>query len=80
MHISVTEAKGDLMELVRRAGAGDEVILTRHGHATVRLVPIETAPEGDTRRALLAALRASASATMGETIGETIGDYRGDYR
>ena len=36
MHVPVTEAKGQLTELVRRAEAGDEVILTRHGHAAVR--------------------------------------------
>ena len=28
MHVPVTEAKGQLTELVRRAEAGDEVILT----------------------------------------------------
>ena len=38
MKISVSEAKGQLTELVRRAEAGDEVILTRHGHPAVRLV------------------------------------------
>ena len=36
MQVSVTEAKGQLMELVRRAEAGDEVVLTRHGQATSR--------------------------------------------
>ena len=41
MRISVTEAKGQLTELVRRAEAGDEVILTRHGHEAVRLVPVD---------------------------------------
>ena len=41
MRISVTEAKGQLTELVRLAEAGNEVILTRHGHATVRLVPVK---------------------------------------
>ena len=40
MRISVTEAKGQLTELVRRAEAGDEVVLTRHGQAVVRLVPV----------------------------------------
>jgi len=65
MQISVTEAKGQLTELVRRAEAGDEVILTRHGHATVRLVPIKAAPDRKTRRALLEALRGAASATVG---------------
>src|SRR5216683_7267022 len=42
MQISVTDAKGQLTDLVRRAEAGDEVILTRHGHAAVRLVPIKS--------------------------------------
>ncbi|WP_247410834.1 type II toxin-antitoxin system prevent-host-death family antitoxin, partial [Bradyrhizobium sp. 23] len=32
MRVSVTDAKGQLTDLVRRAEAGDEVILTRHGH------------------------------------------------
>lgn len=40
MHISVTDAKGKLTDLVRRAEAGDEVILTRHGQAAVRLTPV----------------------------------------
>ena len=52
MEISVTKAKGQLTELVRRAEAGDEIVLTRHGHATVRLAPVRAAPlaEGDRRR------------------------------
>ena len=57
MQISVTEAKGQLTELVRRAEAGDEIILTRHGHAAVRLVP-----DRKSRRALLEAARAAGSA------------------
>ena len=39
MRVSVSEANGQPTELVRRAEAGDEVILTRHGHPAVRLVP-----------------------------------------
>jgi prevent-host-death family protein len=62
MRISVTDAKGQLTELVRRAEAGDEIILTRHGHAAVRLVPIKAAPDRKARRALLAAVRAAAAA------------------
>ncbi len=67
MRVSVTEAKGQLSELVRRAEAGDEVILTRHGHPSVRLVPIKTVPDRKTRRALLEAVRSSAvlRATLG---------------
>jgi prevent-host-death family protein len=60
--VSVTEAKAQLTELVRRAEAGDEVILTRHGQPAVRLVPMRPRPDAETRRALLAAVRASGSA------------------
>jgi prevent-host-death family protein len=56
MQISVTEAKGQLTELARRAEVGDEVILTRHGHATVRLVPIKATPDRKARRNLLESL------------------------
>lgn len=61
MKVSVTEAKGQLTELVRRAEAGEEVVLTRHGHPAVRLVPIRAASDGKSRRALLEAVRASAA-------------------
>jgi prevent-host-death family protein len=57
MRISVTEAKGQLTELVRKAEAGDEVILTRHGHPAVRLVPIKRALNPKARRALMEAVR-----------------------
>jgi prevent-host-death family protein len=62
MKVSVSDAKGQLTELVRRAEAGDEVILTRHGHAAVRLVPVKTPPDRVARRALLEAVRKSGSA------------------
>jgi len=64
MRVSVTEAKGQLTELVRRAEAGDEVILTRHGHAVVRLAPIGAAPDRKSRKALLDAVRISAAAKV----------------
>ena len=62
MQVSVTEAKAQLTELVRRAEAGDEVVLTRHGHAAVRLVPVKTPPSREARRALLEAVRTAAAA------------------
>jgi prevent-host-death family protein len=62
IRVSVTQAKTQLTELVRRAEAGDEVILTRHGHAAVRLVPAKAAADRKSRRALLDAVRASACA------------------
>jgi len=63
MRVSVTEAKGQLTDLVRRAERGEEVILTRHGHPAARIVPVRTVPDKETRRALLEALR-DAGATQ----------------
>ena len=62
MQISVTDAKGQLTELVRRAEAGDEVILTRHGQAVVRLVPVKAVLQPEARRRLLETVRASGAA------------------
>ncbi|MBV5273710.1 MAG: type II toxin-antitoxin system prevent-host-death family antitoxin [Lamprocystis purpurea] len=65
MQISVTDAKAQLTELVRGAELGDEVILTRCGHARVRLVPIAAMPDSKAQRTLLETLRASACASAG---------------
>jgi prevent-host-death family protein len=62
MRVSVSDAKGQLTELVRRAEGGDEVILTRHGHPAVRLVPVNIPPDRTTRRTLLEAARRSGAA------------------
>ena len=59
MHISVSDAKAQLTDLVRRTEAGDEVILTRHGQAVVRLVPVKAKPTSDERARLLADFRRS---------------------
>ena len=69
MQVSVTEAKAQLTDLVPRAEAGDEIILTRHGHPAVRLTPIKPAHTGKSRRALLESVRtaAAAKATPGPT-------------
>ena len=65
MRVSVSEAKGQLTELVRLAEGGDEVVLTRHGQPVVRLVPVKTMPTAEERRRVLeevwAAGRAAAS-------------------
>jgi prevent-host-death family protein len=60
MQISVTDAKAQLTELVRRAEAGDEIILTRHGEPAARLVPIKAAQDRKSRRAVLEAVRNAA--------------------
>ena len=62
MRVSVTDAQAQLTELVRRAKAGDEVILTVEGQATARLVPVQVLPSAPSRRALLDAVRASGAA------------------
>jgi prevent-host-death family protein len=62
VHISVTEAKGQLTDLVRRAEAGDEIILTRHGQPAVRLVPVKSMRDPKARRELLETIRESGTA------------------
>ena len=67
MNISVSDAKAQLTELVRRAEAGDDIVLTRHGHPAVRLVPVKAVPDLAAREALLQALsrRGAAKALPG---------------
>lgn len=65
MQISVSDAKAQLTDLVRRAEGGDEIVLTRHGRPTVRLVPIASKATADERWALLQALRGSAKDSAG---------------
>jgi prevent-host-death family protein len=74
MNISVSEAKTQLTDLVRRAEAGEEIVLTRHGKPTVTLSPIQGAAqrqwspqEREARyRAIMAiSKRAAAKATPG---------------
>ena len=60
MKISVSDAKAQLTELVRRAEAGDEVILTRHGQPTIRLVPVVAPKKPERRRQILLDLQRSA--------------------
>ncbi|MEX0404653.1 type II toxin-antitoxin system prevent-host-death family antitoxin [Aquibium sp. LZ166] len=59
MKITITEAKAHLTELVRRAEAGEEVILTRRGQAAVRLVAATPASSARTRRVLMESVRKS---------------------
>jgi len=62
--ISVTEAKGQLTELVRRAEAGDEIILTRHGQEAVRLVPVKPLVDRQARRKSIDSIVEAAAAKM----------------
>lgn len=66
MNIPVSEAKAQLTDLVRRAEAGEEIILTRFGHAVVKLAPLNTKTKLTTeqRLAIMDEISRSAQATM----------------
>ncbi len=69
MHIPISEAKGKLTDLVRRAEAGEEVVLTRHGQPAVRLVSAQGLESPDARkarrRAILESVRGAAKDSPG---------------
>lgn len=69
MQLAITEAKARLTDLVRRAEAGEEIVLTRHGHAVVRLVAMHAKTSAKKRAELIDAVRAQAAAkaTAGAT-------------
>jgi len=64
MRVSVTDAKAQLTELIRRAEAGDEVVLTRHGHDAVRLVPVKAAHDIQSLEARIETIQRSAAAKL----------------
>lgn len=53
MRVSLSEAKAQLTDLVRRAEAGEDVVLTRHGHEVVRLQPVSAPVDMERRRRAL---------------------------
>jgi prevent-host-death family protein len=61
MRVSVSDAKRQLTELVRRAEAGEEVVRTRCGKAVARIVPVIPMPTAIDRGAILSNVRASGS-------------------
>ena len=65
MQISLTDAKARLTDLVRRAEAGDEVILTRHGQPAARIVPVARKPRRKDRERLLDALQGAGKKDFG---------------
>ncbi len=61
MRVTVTEAKGRLTNLVRRAEQGEEVVLTRHGQPAVKLTPIVKKPTPEEKAAALDRIWKSAA-------------------
>jgi len=60
LKIRISDAKAQLTELVRRAEAGEDVILTRFGKDAVRLVAVPARPTMSERRAILDRIRLAA--------------------
>lgn len=44
--VSVAEAKNNLSSLIERALAGEQVIITRHGHRVAELRPVRDSAQG----------------------------------
>ncbi len=53
MHISVAEAQCQLLELVRRAEAGEEVVLTHEGRPLGVIAPFDRPQTPEERRAII---------------------------
>lgn len=46
MKVSFYDAKSKLSEMINKALEGEEIIITRNGEVTVKLVPAPKQPEG----------------------------------
>ncbi len=62
MEVSVSDAKAQLTDLVRRAEAGEDVVLTRHGRGVARLVAVRKKLSPDELDARIKELQESARA------------------
>lgn len=69
MDISVSEAKAQLTELVRKVEEGEEVILTRHGKPVARIQALKPKATTD-RRAVMEAIRRQAPERAELGVGE----------
>jgi prevent-host-death family protein len=64
MRVAVSDAKAQLTELVRRAEAGEEVILTRRGQPAVKLVPTAKVSTREDRSRALEEFRSAVRGKM----------------
>ena len=60
MYISIAEAQGQLLELVRRAEAGEEVVLTHEGKTVGKLEPVRRQLSPEERRKIIDEIVAAA--------------------
>jgi len=61
MRVSVTEAKAQLTDLVKRAEEGEEIILTRHGHPVARIAAVRPAQTYEEKMRVFEEIRASVA-------------------
>lgn len=82
MRVALAEAEGQLTELVRRAEAGEEIILTREGQAAVQLTPVAAKRPLDPaeKRRIMEDVRrrGAAKATPGESAARSQDFLYGD--
>lgn len=64
MNVAISRAKAQLADLVRRAEAGEQVVLTRRGQPAVTLTPAKPKRDRDDFDAELDAILASARANV----------------
>jgi prevent-host-death family protein len=50
-HIAIAQFKDRVSEMIAAAEAGEEIVITRHGKAAVKLVPAEESQEARRARA-----------------------------
>jgi len=62
MKIAVSDAQENLADLIRRAVAGEEVVVTDDGEAAVRLTPVRPVRTTQERRAVLERIQREAAA------------------
>lgn len=76
--IGLFEAKTHLSELVARAEAGEEVIITRHNRPVARIVPVVAQTQDAASRA--AAVEALLQGARGQVLGMDWHDLRDEGR
>lgn len=64
MHLEISDAKVKLIDLVRRAEAGEDIVLTRNSHAVARLIALRPRILVKDRAKKIAAIRARAAAKV----------------
>lgn len=69
-HVPVAEAKAKFSEMLRRAGAGEEIVVTSHGRPVARIVPPANAPPS--REQWIADLMELRKTTAGSATREEI--------